>query len=98
MKIIKFRGKTTDGKILFGDVKNFANEIYMFDAEADVWREVKKVAQFVGFDANGKEIYEGDICLNRYHVEEVAKLTADFNVFVGEDEPQHYSAYVLKED
>lgn len=91
MKIIKFRGKTTDGKILFGAVKNFANEIYMFDAEADVWREIKKVAQFVGYDANGKEIYEGDVCLNRYGFEETATLTADFKIFVGEDESQNYS-------
>ena len=81
MKIIKFRGETAVGKILFGDFKNFNKEIYMFDAYEDVWREVKKVAQFVGYDANGEEIYEGD---KLKHVDdENYNAIAHFETFIG---------------
>ncbi len=63
MRKIKFRGKGKDGKYYYGDLIHYKNgrvEIYT-EIDAQVV-EPESVEQFVGYDADGNEIYEGDIC------------------------------------
>ena len=67
MREIKFRGKTPDGRWVYGDLlhaeHNFKKGI---DIVTDTWEQVtvipETVGQFTGLkDENGKDIYEGDI-------------------------------------
>ena len=71
MEKIKFRGMTEDGKYIFSnsiqfDVDSKGRKFCRLKDEFGNWLYVApdSVAQFVGYDADGKEIYEGDkICL-----------------------------------
>lgn len=57
MKQIKFRGKSKiTGEIIYGDLSHYEGGSYI-DDEA-VYEN--SVAQFVGYDADGKEVYDGD--------------------------------------
>jgi len=57
MKKIKFRGKSKySGKIIYGDL-NCGQKVVCVDDEP-VYPET--VAQFIGYDKNGKEIYSDD--------------------------------------
>ena len=57
MKKIKFRGiSKCDNLPVFGDLEHYNNQVYIDDYV--VYPE--SVAQFVGYDADGKEIYDGD--------------------------------------
>ena len=60
MKEIKFRGKTRDGRIVFGDFIRLGEQVCI----GNIFRNVKvlpgSVAQLIGYDANGEEIYDGD--------------------------------------
>ena len=57
---IKFRGRDIRGRTLFGDIRHNNGGCFMFDG--DFWYEVDSdsIAQFVGYDKDGREIYEGD--------------------------------------
>lgn len=66
MREIKFRGKTPDGRWVYGDLlhaeHNFKKGI---DIVTDTWEQVtvipETVGQFTGIrDMDGREIYEGD--------------------------------------
>ncbi|MBR2734448.1 MAG: hypothetical protein IKG61_01370 [Selenomonadaceae bacterium] len=54
MRPIKFRGRDKNGKFRYGDF----NDIDLGTIFADV--DEDSIAQFVGYDANGNEVYEGD--------------------------------------
>lgn len=72
---IKFRGRDIRGRILFGDIRHNNGVWFMFDG--DFWYEVDpdSVAQLVGYDKDGKEIYEGDkVTSEVYEGEFVARL------------------------
>lgn len=58
MRTIKFRGaRMSDGATIYGYYHVRAGDAYIDD-----WRvKPETVAQFVGFDANGDEVYEGDL-------------------------------------
>lgn len=60
---IKFRGKDIlNGNVLYGDLLHAKNELLILEFGTKVARTVAKnsVAQLVGYDAEGKEVYEGD--------------------------------------
>ena len=73
MRTIKFRGVGTDGKTSYGSFVSIM-PMSSFPAIIDgngFYHEVKpeSIAQLVGYDANGKEVYEGDIVI-RYDSKE----------------------------
>lgn len=61
---IKFRGRDLVGKMRFGHYATTGG--YPYIIEDVVWFEVEpdSVAQFVGYDCNGREVYEGDIIID----------------------------------
>lgn len=93
MRQIKFRGRKFDGTIVYGDfvhtvpmssfpgVVDFEGFVHEVDPES--------VAQFVGHDKNGREVYEGDtVVLNSddYPLEYKAHLsgyaTGDRGIYI----------------
>ena len=60
---IKFRGKDIlNGNMLYGDLLHAKNELLILEFGTKVARKVAKnsVAQLVGYDADGDEVYTGD--------------------------------------
>ena len=82
MKTIKFRGRVIDsdkrdgGRIVFGSLVDHGESkhcprywIYPLEGDRNFPVDPDSVAQLVGYDANGNEVYEGDTVL-RYDSEE----------------------------
>ena len=64
MRLIKFRGKTTDGRWLFGDLTHSASDILIHSEGSTVGVPVveKTVGQFTGIvDSKRIQIFEGDV-------------------------------------
>lgn len=63
MRQIKFRGKHSTGRIFYGDYLqkgDGASYIVVVDTLFFVKVDPESVAQLVGHDSNGNEVYEGD--------------------------------------
>ena len=95
MKTIKFRGyDTRDG---VREMVTFTLDELLAGTDDYELVDLDSVAQFIGYDADGKEIYEGDVCIEKFYCHgEKAKLTSNFTYINGEDDPQHFSYYKLK--
>lgn len=60
-KIIKFRGRNKfTGELVYGDLIHQDGQNIIFDGEKNFVVEAESVAQFVGYDEMGAEVYEGD--------------------------------------
>lgn len=73
MRPIKFRGKARDGQYYYGDLINEygAPTIRMSEDSNTYYIDVypESVAQHVGYDADGREVYEDDILIDEFDVE-----------------------------
>ena len=74
MRQIKFRGRLEESdKIIFfelGEVELVADGL--FSKSFDDY--VVDVKQFVGYDKNGAEVYEGDLLIDDYEQEHIAEI------------------------
>lgn len=102
MRPIKFRGRICDedkarddqGKLVYGDLRIIGIRPHIFK-EAQCYYdeeliEVDKdsVAQLVGYDCDGNEVYEGDILVDELEQEYTAEIY---------DRPEKIHALKLKE-
>lgn len=64
MKQIKFRGQLPNGKLVYGDLVQWGGfespRICSWDNGVIYDIDPESVAQFVGYDKDGREVYEGD--------------------------------------
>lgn len=61
MRPIKFRGETFCGEFIFGDVVHYDDgEVAITNGFENRFVKPTSVAQFVGYDVDGQEVYEGD--------------------------------------
>ena len=83
MRKIKFRWETKDGKFSFCELKVENGALYfsanpnssdMFFLAQNVVEN--SIAQLVGYDFEGKEVYEGDKVVDKYGHEMTAELSA----------------------
>ena len=60
---IKFRGRDAYGKLHYGDLWQRTDGMIIFDHDEHLWQRVhpESVAQLIGVDSAGNEVYEGDI-------------------------------------
>ena len=97
MRKIKFRGKSKySDKIIFGDLNHSSDGESIFVDDEVVYPET--VAQLVGYDADGNEVYEGDELVstinNDYYI-----VSAYFDAFPEQDDitqPHCFTDFKLK--
>lgn len=74
MRTIKFRARAISDscgvsvdKIVHGDLFHEWNKVSIFDEDdGDIYEvDPESVAQFVGYDKTGREVYEGDVLITR---------------------------------
>lgn len=59
---IKFRGRRPGGELIYGSYVKGEKYSYIIDTEhGQCIVEPESVAQLVGYDKNGDEVYEGDV-------------------------------------
>ena len=70
---IKFRGRhiATGGKMVYGNLLLLNSAAYIYRAKSGVFEvDPNSIAQLVGYDKDGREVYEGDIVVGRdYEIE-----------------------------
>lgn len=71
MKKIKFRGVSTDtDKFVFGDLVHVNDKFFIGNDEVIP----ESIAQFIGYDSAGNEIYERDLIIDSSGFEHSANL------------------------
>lgn len=60
MRPIKFRGRTCGNVMVFGDLRHVGSTAVIDDTA--VYED--SIAQLVGYDRDGREVYEGDTITN----------------------------------
>ena len=72
---IKFRGLGIDGQTYFGDVYHAVKEAGIHVRGDGIFEvEPDSIAQLVGYDKAGNEVYEGDTVIDEFGHEVAAKL------------------------
>ena len=68
---IKFRGRDINtGEFVFGDLAHTEVGVLIGAHEVDP----ESVAQFVGYDCEGAEVYEGDLLVDKHGIGYVVRL------------------------
>ena len=70
MKTIKFRGRTCGNVTVYGDLRHVGSTAVIDDTA--VYED--SIAQFVGYDCDGREVYEGDVLTLPNGTEYAARL------------------------
>ena len=79
---IKFRGRhiATGGKMVYGNLLLLNSAAYIYRAKSGVFEvDPNSIAQLVGYDKDGREVYEGDIIVDDI-AEYVAHLFANVRI------------------
>ena len=105
MRQIKFRGKTVyDDTLIYGDYHQYSrSECAIGDGKHLAFVKPESVAQLVGVDKDGKEVYEGDILVREFdgkRYEYKAHLSSfatsdDGGLYIGE---KQFATSKLKEE
>lgn len=93
MKTIKFRGKNFyNNEIIYGDLTQHNEKIFI----DGILVNPETVAQFLGYDINGDEVYEGEELINIANRDTI--VHAFFDIFPEQDSeiyPDTFTKYVL---
>ena len=73
---IKFRGRTCGNVMVYGDLRHVGSTAVIDDTA--VYED--SIAQLVGFDRDGNEVYEGDIVIEDSGAEFAARLFANITM------------------
>ena len=92
---IKFRGKTSEGQIVYGDLVHLEIYHYPFGSGSHSKQSafaindeiVEEFGQLCSVDKNGHEVYEGDVLIDELENEHVAEIY---------DRPNFLASLVLK--
>lgn len=76
MRQIKFRARDLNGYIIYGGISRNGRAIVLDDYGSCAQVDPASIRQLVGVDSNGREVYEGDIVVDKYGEEYTAQLTA----------------------
>ena len=75
MRQIKFRARDLNGYVIYGGISRNGQAIVLDDYGSCAQVDPASVAQLVGHDSNGNEVYEGDVLLDELDCEWEARLT-----------------------
>ena len=70
MRPIKFRGRTCGNVMVYGDLRHVGTTAVIDDTA--VYED--SIAQLVGYDCDGREVYEGDVLIDELEQEYTAEI------------------------